>query len=398
MSVQSSRSRFHWVLYALVAVVFAAAVWYFARGTPRTRYRGVQPPWAGTTYPPPTPVRTVVAKSQDLPRHIQAIGTVTPLATVTVRSRVSGPVVRLDFQEGQRVERGQLLAEIDPAPYRIGLAQAEGQLQQNAARLKSAQADLERFRALHDKKLVTDQDLDAQTALVAQYQGMVTTSQAQVDTARLQLGWTRIEAPIAGRTGIRRIDQGNLVVANDTNGLVVLTQTRPIAVAFSIPEVDLDSVVEPFRAGKPLTVEVWDRNETTVLARGVLKTVDNQIDTTTGTLKLRAELPNEDERLFPNEFVNIRMHVGTLANAVVIPAAAVQFGSRGTYVYVINDQNKATVRDVVLGPADGTQQSVTKGLSPGDSVVVEGVDRLREGRAVVIVNDVDSAHATAAAP
>jgi multidrug efflux system membrane fusion protein len=393
----SSRSRARWFLYGAVVFLLAGSVWYFAFRAPHSRERYAQPAWAGTEWPPRIPVRTVTAKRQDLPRHLSAIGTVTPFNTVTVRSRVSGQVLRVTFEEGQRVEQGQLLAEIDPAPYKIKLAQAEGQLQQNAARLHSARADLERIRGLHDKNLVSNQELDAQQALVAQYEGVQITNQAQVDDARLQLAWTRIEAPIAGRTGMRRIDPGNLVVANDTAGLVVITQTRPISVSFTIPEVDLPSVLDPFRAGQTLSVEAWNRGETAVLATGVLKTADNQIDTTTGTLRLKAEFGNDDERLFPNQFVNVRMHLGELANAIVIPTPAIQFGSRGTYVYVVNAHSKVTVRDVVLGPADGTQQSIAKGLQVGEAVVTEGIDRLREGRAVVIVNETATAGTTTAA-
>lgn len=386
-ATSTSSSRARWFLYGAVVLALGGAVWYFAAPAARPHSRYTQPAWAGTGWPPPVPVRTVVAKLENLPRHLKAIGTVTPLNMVVVRSRVSGPVLHVDFHGGQRVERGQVLAEIDPAPYRIRLAQAEGQLQQNAARLQSARADLERFVDLHAKGLLTDQELETQQALVAQYQGTQVSDQAQVDDARMQLGWTRIQAPISGRTGLRQIDPGNLLVANDTTSLVVITQTRPIAVLFTIPEADLSDVVEPFRAGHQLEVQVWDRNETTRLATGVLKTIDNQIDTTTGTLRLKAEVPNDDDRLFPNEFVNVRMKVGTLDHAVVIPSAAVQFGSRGTYVYVVDAKNQAHVRDIVLGPADGDQQAVSRGLKPGDVVVIEGLDRLRNGRNVLIVHD-----------
>ncbi|HVU32774.1 MAG TPA: efflux RND transporter periplasmic adaptor subunit [Opitutaceae bacterium] len=387
--------RRRWPLYGVVALAIAGAVWYFASPGSRFRNRSVQPAWAGTGWPPPIPVRTVAAKRADLPLHLKAIGTVTPLATVTVRSRVAGPVLRVDFTEGQHVNQGQLLAEIDPEPYRIALEQAEGQLQQSAAQLQTARTDLIRIRDLHAKGLVTDQELGAQQSLVSQYEGTQTMNQARVDTARLQLAWTRIEAPLAGRTGMRRIDPGNLVVANDTNGLVVITQTRPISVSFTIPEVSLPAVLAAYRAGRTIPVEIRDRDETSVLATGTLKTIDNQIDTTTGTLRMRAEFPNDDERLFPNEFVNVRMQVGSLDQAIVIPAAAVQFGSRGTYVYVVNAQSKAMVRDVVLGPADGGEQAITKGLEAGDLVVLEGLDRLREGRRVLVVKEASPAGSAA---
>lgn len=376
-----------WFLYAAVVLVLAFGTWYFAFRAPPERPRYPQPAWAGQEQPPLIPVRTVAAKAQDLPVHLKAIGTVAPLNTVTVRSQVDGQLLRIGFEEGQRVKRGEVLAEIDPAPYRIRLAQAEGQLRQMAAQLDSARSDLERIRNLHAQQLVTNQELEVQQALVAQREGAVSAAQAQVDDARLQLAYTRVEAPISGRAGIRRVDAGNLVREGDTDGLVVITQTQPITVNFTIPEVDLPAVFEPFRAGEKLVVEAWDRNESTILATGVLKTVDNQIDITTGTLRLKAEFANEDERLFPNQFVNVRMRVRTLTDAVVIPSAAVQFGSRGTYVYIVDSNNKAVIRDIVLGPTDGAQQAVTRGLQPGDAVVLEGLDRLREGRGVVIANE-----------
>jgi len=379
--------RRRWFLYAFVILVAAFGTWYFGfRSTP-AKFRYPQPAWAGTGNPPLVPVLTVAAQVHDLPVHLKAIGTVTALNTVTVRSRVDGQLLRVAFAEGQRVERDDLLAEIDAASYRISLAQAEGQLQQNAAQLKSAQTDLERIRDLHAQNLVTTQQLDLQQALVAQHAGAVAANQAQVDDARLQLAYTRILAPISGRVGLRHIDAGNLIHQSDSDGLVVITQTRPIAVSFTIPEVDLQSVLDPFRAGEPLAVEAWDRNEQSVLATGILKTMDNQIDVATGTLRLKAEFPNADEHLFPNQFVNVRLRVRTLEHAIVIPAAAVQFGSRGTYVYIVDENKKAAIRDVVLGPNDGSQQAVSKGLNAGDAVVLEGLDRLREGRGVVIANE-----------
>jgi len=371
-------------------------VWYFSTRSGHQERWYAQPAWAGKEWPPNVPVRIAEAKIEDLPRHLQAIGTVTPLATVTVRSRVGGQIVRVTFTEGQRVDRGQLLAEIDPAPYKIRLAQAEGQLQQAEAQLATARADFKRIEPLAAKNLVSNQELEAQRALVAQYEGTRTTSQAQVDDARLQLAWTRIEAPIAGRAGLRKIDVGNLVVANDTNPLVVITQTQPISVSFTVPESELTSVVDPLRQGHPLSIEAWDRSETHVLASGLVKTADNQIDTATGTLRMKAEFANDDERLFPNQFVNVRLSLGNLREALIVPTAAVQFGSRGTYVYVVDAESKARVRDVSLGAADGQLQAVVKGLHAGERVIVEGVDRLRDGRVVVIVNTPGTAGKTAA--
>lgn len=370
----------------LAAILAGAAVWFFAFRNPSEPEVHVRAAWEGTEGRSPIPVRTVTAQQRDMPIHLKAIGTVTPLNTVTVRSRVDGLLQRIVFEEGQMVKQGQLLAEIDPATYEIQLAQATGQQQQNLARLQNARKDLERFQQLHEKDLLSAQQLELQKALVAEREGTLASDQAEVDEARLQLTYTKIEAPIAGRLGLRRVDAGNLIRANDTEGLVVITQTRPISVLFTVPEIDLQQVLEPLRAGEQLVVEAWDRSERNRLASGELKTVDNQIDIATGTLRLKAQFTNEDDRLFPNQFVNVRLRVRTLADAIVIPGAAVQYGSRGTYVYIVNENEEAVVRDIVLGPSDGTLQSVAKGLVAGDLVVLEGLDRLRDGRKVIVTN------------
>ncbi len=379
---QAPQRRRPWLLYAVVALIFVGGVWYFGlRTTPRAEGN----PWRQRNSNQPTPVRAETVQRQDLTVQLRAIGTVQPLNIVTVRSRVDGELLRVAFTEGQAIEQGQLLAEIDPAPYKIRLAQMEAQMRQNAAQLRTVRADLERFQQLSGQALISSQQLEAQQALVADREGAQAAYQAQVDDARRQLAYTKIEAPIAGRLGLRQVDAGNFIRSSDTKGLVVITQTRPMAVAFTVPEMDLRQVVEPLRAGEQMPVEAWDRNEQTLLASGVLRTVDNQIDLTTGTLRLKAEFPNADERLFPNQFVNVRLRVRTLAKAVVIPSAAVQFGSRGTYVFLVNEKNEATVRDIVIGPSDGSMQSITKGLEGGERVVIEGVDRLREGRLVIMV-------------
>jgi membrane fusion protein, multidrug efflux system len=372
-----------WFWYLLLAVGFAGGTWYFLRTKPEPRRSSA---WRSTRNAP-APVRIVPVVLRDLPVHLKAIGTVVPFNTVVARSRVEGQLLRIAFEEGQRVEQGDLLAEIDPVPYRIRLAQAEAQMRQNAAQLQTARSDLERFRQLHAQTMVTQQQLEQQQALVADREAALAADQAAMDQARLQLGYTRIEAPIAGRLGLRKVDVGNLVRANDAEGLVVIMQTRPISVIFTVPEIDLSQVLGPLRAGETLGVEAWDRNEQKLLAHGRLRSVDNQIDLATGTLRLKAEFPNEDEGLFPNQFVNMRLRVRTLRDAIVIPTAAIQFGSRGTYVYTINERSEATVRDVQIGPSDGIWQAIGKGLSPGEPVVLEGIDRLREGRPVVIVED-----------
>ncbi len=377
--LMSSFSNRRWIWYLVIALGFAGSAWYFFRTKPEPRRHS----WGSRDQA--VPVRAVRAERRDLAVQLKAIGTVMPFNTVVVRSRVEGQLQRIAFEEGQRVEQGELLAEIDPVPYRIRLAQAEAQQRQNAAQLQNARADLERFRQLHAQTMVTQQQLEQQQALVADREAAAAADQAAVDQARLQLAYTRIEAPIAGRLGLRKVDVGNLVRSNDAEGLVVIMQTRPISVMFTVPEVDLPAVLDPLRAGTALEVEAWDRSEKTLLARGKLTTVDNQIDLATGTLRLKAEFPNEDERLFPNQFVNVRLRVRTLHDALVIPAAAIQFGSRGTYVYTVNEQSLASVRDVVLGATDGTWQAIEKGLEAGEPVVLEGLDRLREGRLVSMV-------------
>jgi multidrug efflux system membrane fusion protein len=381
-----SSFRRSWIIYCGLTLLFAAGVWYFGfrtKGAQENTRAAFRKKYAAI----PAPVRAVKAERRNLDVYLKAIGTVNPLNTVTVRSRVEGQLLRVAFEEGQQVEQGQLLAEIDPTPYKIRLAQAEGQQRQNVSQVQTAKSDLERFRALHAQALVTTQQLEQQQALVAEREGALAADRAQVEESRLQLAYTRIEAPISGRTGLRTVDVGNLVRANDANGLVVISQTRPITVVFTVPEIDLAKVVEPLRAGEHLPVEAWDRGEQLKLGTGVLKTFDNKIDLATGTLRLKAEFPNADEKLFPNQFVNIRLKVRTLADAVVVPAAAVQFGSRGTYVYLVTDDNKSTVRNVVLGPSDGTYQAITEGLKGVESVVLEGLDRLREGKNVIIVGD-----------
>lgn len=366
--------------------MFGGGVWYFAvqsaaprpssYGSFRSRDRNMA-----------VPVRAEAAKKADLAVHLRAIGTVVPLNTVVVRSRVDGQLLRVAFTEGQEVKQGDLLAEIDAAPYQLRLAQMEGSFLQSQSQVRTAKSDLERFRQLHGQTLVTLQQLEAQQALVAEREGMLAAEKARVDDARRQLDYTRVEAPISGRLGLRQVDAGNMIRAGDAGGLVTITQTRPITVSFTVPEVELQKVVEPLRAGEALHVEAWDRNERGVLATGTLRTVDNQIDLATGTLRLKAEFPNADEKLFPNQFVNVRLRVNTLRDVLVIPAVGVQFGSRGNYVYVVGAENKATVRDVVLGPSEAQVQAITKGLQAGDLVVLEGLDRLREGRLVSILSD-----------
>jgi multidrug efflux system membrane fusion protein len=319
--------------------------------------------------------------------QIKALGTVTPLNTVAVRSRVDGELRRVLFTEGQRVSEGQLLAEIDPRSFQSQLNQVLGQQQENAARLKNAEGDLERYRKLAAEGLITQQQVTTQEALVQQYRGALTANEAQVANARLQLSYTRITAPISGRLGLRQVDAGNLIRSGDANGLVVITQMRPISVIFTVPETDLPAVIEAYRRGNRPPVEAWDRAESTMLAKGTLQTIDNQIDTTTGTIRLRAEFTNADEQLFPNQFVNIRLRVQSVRDATVIPAAAVQRASFGTFAYVVKPDNTVTIRRITLGPTEGNKVAVSEGLTVGEQVVLEGVDDLTENAKIEIIGE-----------
>lgn len=367
-------------LIGIILIVVLLLLWFFVWRSPAEKLPPPPNPWMS-----PVPVRTVTATREDLKVHIKAIGTVTPLNTVTVRSRVDGPLVKVPFQEGQQVKAGDLLAEIDPSPFRVRLAQVEGTLQETRAQLKTAEDDLVLYKRLYEQRSIPKQQLDKQEALVEQLKGTLKNHQAQVDDAKLQLSYTRIEAPIAGRLGLRRIDVGNMINASSTEGLVSITQTRPIAVMFTVPENQLVAVRRSYNAaaeaGQRLTVEAWDRSEQNQLARGELLTLDNQIDAATGTLRLKAQFANEDDMLFPNQFVNTRLHLQTLENVITIPVDAVQFGSQGTYVYTLDD-GKARIRLIKLGPTEGARVAIEEGLEEGEAVVLEGIDRLNEGRAV----------------
>lgn len=373
-------------------------------------------------------MRLVEARREALAVELTALGTVTPLNTVTVRSRVDGELMRVLFEEGQLVEADALLAQIDPRPYEVALAEAEGQQQQNLALLKNAESNLALYRGLHEQDSIARQQLDNQEALVRQYRGTLKIDQARVDDARLQLSFTRIRAPIKGRLGLRKVDAGNLISSSDTEGLVVITQVNPVAVLFNLPEADLPAVRGALRGDQKLAVEAWSRDGTQRLATGTLSTIDNQIDTSTGTVVLKAQFNNDNDSFFPNQFVNVRLRVSTLEDAVVLPTAAVQHGSAGAFVYVVrtsvakvdaNDKDvkkdakskradnkhaddkkeeadntpkpRVAISRVVLGPSNGTQTAILEGLKFGERVVIEGLDGLREDSEVIIVEDTANA-------
>lgn len=329
------------------------------------------------------PVVATAAREGSLRVYLSGLGTVTALNTVTVRTRVDGQLIKIAFQEGQRVRQGDLLAEIDPRPFQVQLAQAEGQMAKDQALLKSAKIDLKRYKVLLAQDSVSKQQLDAQVATVAQYEGVIQSDQAQIDTAKLQLMYSRITAPITGRIGLRLVDQGNVVRTTDPNGLAVITQVRPIAVIFSIPEDELPQVLAKMNAEPPLTVEAYNRELQRKLATGTLLTIDNQIDPNTGTVRCKAVLPNADDALFPNQFVNVRLLIDTQQNAIIVPAAAIQSSPQSTFVYVVKDDSTVEMRPVAIGVREGDDVAVDRGLAPGEVVVVEGLDNLRQGTKVV---------------
>ncbi|APX77430.1 MdtA/MuxA family multidrug efflux RND transporter periplasmic adaptor subunit [Achromobacter insolitus] len=385
---------------ALVLLVAAGIAWLVLRpaakpggaGGPGGRPGGR--PAAGAVMNPAVPVRIATATKQDIDIYLKSLGTVTAYNTVTVRSRVSGELVEVAFQEGQRVKAGDLLAQVDPRAFQVALDQARGTQMQNLAQLENARRDLQRYQALYKQDSIAKQQVDTQAALVRQYEGTVKSDQANVDNARLQLDYARITAPISGRLGLRQVDRGNLVSSSDTNGLVVITQTQPISVVFTLPETQLPEVRAEIAAGKTLAVDAYDRADTRRIATGQLETMDNQIDVTTGTLKLKARFENADDALFPNQFVNVRLHVLTRKDVTAIPTAAIQQGSAGAFVFLVQQDNTVQVRQVKLGAVNNGMVAVNEGLQPGDRVVVEGTDRLRAGAKVEVVGGSDVIPAT----
>ena len=341
----------------------------------------------------PTPVGTAKVEKGDMSVTLTALGTVTPLAMVTLKTQINGQLTEVAFQEGQMVKKGDFLAQIDPRPYQVALAQAEAQLAKDQAALKNAQVDLKRYQTLVAQNSVARQTLDTQVATVLQDMAVVQTDQAQIDAQKLNLTYCHIIAPVTGRVGLRQVDPGNYVQTSDTNGLVVITQIQPISVIFTLPEDNLPSVMKRLSAGVKLPVTAYDRSGSTKLDTGRLDTVDNQIDTTTGTVKLRAVFDNPEQVLFPNQFVNVQLLVNTLQNATLVPNAAIQRGAPGTFVYVVKPDETVAAQPVSLGPGDNQRIAVTKGLQPGDTVVTDGADRLKDGAKVKLAENPPAAAA-----
>src|SRR5271155_3310021 len=348
--------------------------------------------------PPPQTVRAAEAVSGDMPITIDALGTVTPLATVTVKTQIAGKLMQVGFTEGQMVKEGDFLEQIDPRPFEATLAQAQGQLAKDTSLYQQAQSDLARYMTLSKQDSIAHQQVDDQTFLVAQDKAAMASDQAMIDAAKLNIYYCHIVSPITGRVGLRLADAGNYVQTTDPTGLVVITQLDPISVVFSTPEDNLPRITRRFNSGVSLPVTALDRSNVEKLATGTLTTFDNEIDTTTGTFKLRATFANPDNALFPSQFVNARLLVDTVTGAVVVPNAAIQLGSTGSFVYVVKDDSTVTVRKIVPGAADATRTVVTNGLAVGGKVVIDGGDRLRQGSKVKLASAKAAAGAGADGP
>jgi multidrug efflux system membrane fusion protein len=369
------------ILLLLIALAIAGGAYYYFWYSPPTpapaaATKGGRGPGG------PTPVVAVPAAQGDVDIMVNGLGTVTPLRTVTVKSRVDGELVRVLFNEGQLVKQGELLAEIDPRAFQVQLAQAEGQLARDRALLENARLDLERYRTLFKQDSIAKQQVDTQASLVRQYEGAVAVDRSQIESAKLQLAYSKISAPISGRIGLRLVDPGNIVRSGDASGLFVITQLQPVAVLFTVPQDLLPALLKRIQSGDQIGVEAWDREQKARLAEGMLASADNQVDPQTGTVKLKAQFTNDDASLFPNQFVNVRMKLDTLKNAIIVPPAAVQRGAQGMFVYVVQPDKTVALRTVKLGPLDAQRQAIADGLAPGELVVTDGTDRLRPGAQV----------------
>ena len=367
------RRRRRWWLIALLLIGAAVLIWH---------------PWSGAqrkpAVPPPQAIGDAAATTANVPIILNGLGTVTPLATVTVQTQISGQLVAVGFTEGQEVRKGDFLIQIDPRPYQIALEQAQGTLARDQALLREARIDLARYQTLNRQDSIARQQVDTQRSLVQQYEGNVTTDQAAVDTQKLNLVYCHITAPVDGRVGLRLVDPGNYVQPGSATGLLVITKLKPITVIFTLPEDDIPQVMKRMAAGAKLPVSAINRTDTTTIATGTLATIDNQVDVTTGTVKLRADFANADEALFPNQFVNVNLMVDTLSGAIVVPTPAIQRGAPGTFVYLVNANDTVSVRPVTIGPATGQMTAITGGLAVGDKVVTDGADRLRDGAKVTV--------------
>jgi len=379
-------------LIVLALILLAAGGYYGWQRTaePQTASQSDSPSPRGKGGPdgarrPLAPVQAATATRQSVPQFLSGLGTVTAANTATVRSRVNGDLLAIHFTEGQQVNAGDLLAEVDPRPYQVALTQAQGQLAKDQATLANARRDLARFEKLAKTSLVSQQELDTQRSLVSETLGTLKADEGVVASAQLNLTYSRITAPIAGRVGLKQVDVGNYVTSGDTTGIVVITQTHPIDVVFTLAENNISSILQAQKNGQPLLVEAWDRSNQNLIASGKLLSLDNQIDVTTGTIKIKARFDNQDDTLFPNQFVNVRLKVNTLQDAVVIPPAALQMGNEGHFVWVVNSDNKVSKKSVIAGLQDSEKVVISAGLEAGERVVTDGLDRLTEGAKVDVV-------------
>jgi multidrug efflux system membrane fusion protein len=382
------RRLWPWIVAALliIAAVAGWALWGRAPDTASTAPGPGGKGGRGDAASRPMPVVAATARQGSIDVVLSALGTVTPRNMATVKSRVDGPLLSVKFQEGQLVKVGDLLAEIDPRTFQVALTQAEGQKAKDQALLANARVDLERYQTLLSQDSIAKQQVDTQEALVRQYIGVVDADQGAVDAAKLQLSFTKITAPIAGRVGLRQVDPGNMIHATDTNGIVVITQMAPTTAVFPVPEDNLPRVTRRFNSGEAIPVDAYDREGKTKLASGKLASIDNQIDITTGTVKLKAEFANTDGTLFPNQFVNIRMPVERRDDVILVPSAAIQRGAPGTFVYTVRDDSTVAVSPVKVGAVQGETTEVQSGVKAGDRVVVDGADKLRDGAKVELVD------------
>jgi len=379
LTPRRSRAR-AWITLVVVVAVVAGGAWV-ALSRPRPAARRA-PAGQAARAAPPVPVVTAASRRGDLPVYLTALGSVTPLQTVTVRSRVDGQLLRTHFTEGQLVHAGDVIAEIDPRPFEAQLAQAEGQLARDRAGLANARTDLARYQRLVRQEMIARQQYDAQVMSVQQLEAAIRADEGAIQGIRLNLTYARITAPITGRVGLRLVDPGNIVHASDAGGLVVITQVEPIAVVFTVPEDSLPPLVRQYRAGAAVPVDAFDREMKSRLAGGTLTAIDNQIDPATGTVKLKATFANHDGALFPNQFVNARVLVTVLRETVLAPAEAVQRGPQGAFVYVVKPDKTVDLRRIDVGPTEGGVVAVRTGLEPGETLVVDGAEKVQPGARV----------------
>src|ERR1700734_467274 len=391
------RQRRNWLMWIVIVAALAGAAVYAWKKDESAAPSGNTEETSGRPAQPPQTVRVAPVIEGDMPLTIDALGTVTPFETVTVRTQIAGNLQNVGFTEGQIVKAGDFLAQIDPRPYEAALAQAQGQLAKDTALLGQAQSDLARYQQLAKQDSIAQQQVADQIALVAQDKAAITTDQAMVKTAELNVAYTHIVSPVTGRVGLRLVDPGNYLQPSDATGIVVITQIDPISVVFTTPEDNLPRISARLNSGAELKVTVLDRDNFSALATGTLTTYDSQIDVTTGTIRMRATFANPNSVLFPQQFVNVRLLVDTMTGATLAPNPAIQLGASGNFVYLLNDDSTVSKRDIVTGPGNGKRTVITSGLKAGDKVVIDGVDRLRDGATVKVVDSPASPGAQAAA-